>query len=197
MSMNRPAVVVIVLLLIACTVLLAKCVSLVRDKTELEQELEGVRWEVGDRLAYARDFEAHALTVMAEHILPILLSSVDGNLEGNVTIADLIEHAGRGGMVVEKDATDYAPPVIHKEMEYFIGNDLDPYGIEYYLIAGPSGKPFLEAGNSRGYNECRSDALCSLITGTAQEGNVSLMLFSVDYGAELNSRTPPPPMHIP
>jgi|TARA_Y100000031_G_C7864642_1_gene223509 hypothetical protein len=103
-------------------------------------------------LSYTRDFEGHALTLLTEHILPILLSRMDENLEGNITARELVQHAGRGGKVDIKDAVGYVPVVIHREMGPFVEKDLEPHGIAYYLTAGPIGRPFLEAGDSHGYN---------------------------------------------
>lgn len=196
MSANRPTIIVIVLLLVACTVLLAKCVSLVRDKAELEQELQEVRWETDDCLSYSRDFEGHALTLIAEHMLPILLSGTDEDLEGNITIRELVQHAGRGGKVGIKDAADYVPVLIHREMGPFVEIDLEPHRLAYYLAAGPIGRPFLEAGDTRGHNACLSDARCSLVTGSARDGNVTLMLFRAEYGDCPGSRLPLPPMPL-
>ncbi|MDP7078344.1 MAG: hypothetical protein QF415_00535 [Candidatus Undinarchaeales archaeon] len=196
MSGSRPAVVIIILLLVACIVLLAKCVSLVRDKTELEQELQEIRWEMDDRLSSVRDFEGHALTLLAEHMLPILLSGTDENLEGNITVSELVQHAGRGGKVDIKDAVSYVPVVIHRKMGPFVEKDLKSHGIAYYLTAGPIGRPFLEAGDTRGYNACLSDVQCSLVTGNARDGNVILMLFREEYGVRPNSRLPLPPMPL-
>ena len=196
MSLNKPAVVVIILLLIACIVLLAKCVSLVRDKTELEQELQGLRWETDDRLSYARDFEGDALTLIAGHMLSILLSGTDEGLEGNITIRQLLQHAARGGKIDTQAAVDYVPVAIDREMGPFVENNLGPHGLDYYMTAGPVGRPFLEAGNKRGYNACRSDVRCSLVTGTAQDGNVTLILFREEYGNWPDSRLPRPPMPL-
>jgi len=182
MSVSRPIVAVIVLLLIACTVLLAKCVSLVRDKAELEHELEDVRWDTDARLARARDFEGDALTLIAEHQLQTLLAEMDENLEGNITIRELVQHAGRGGKVGSKDAITYVSPMIHKKMEPFVKAHLKSHGLDYYLLAGPVNRPFLEAGEGRDYKTCLSDTTCSLVTGSALDGNVTLLFFRTEYG---------------